>query len=313
MKLFSIAFAILICAGSIPALSEEITAAQCALVWDETAGLRSDLGVESQGTENIYVSAQWCRLDGWRNQIDGRPYPVSQVDSIEWRGDGLAEFADTGATPVSFEVRIRGLRVFAQIGDPAMDYVYRTQSASNSIDLDALFTWDPKTNRFELARVFVDFPQENSIKFSAVIDNVDMSTPRGTSVNPAVISLKKLSLEIESNGLFEYYALPVLAPIVLGRSEQVELEVLAMKAKALALVASLDTQVFSVETKRALSTLITDLPLPHGTFRLDIRFENGFGLQEAKSTGERSLDDPSAALPDGITVTAEYERSNLEP
>lgn len=313
MRRFSTLLALLICSAFTPAKAETITAEQCSKIWDQAQPLLREFDLLSQGEGQVFVAGEWCRMDGWHKQVEGRPYPVYALESIEWRGDGLAEFADTGLTATTFEVRANGFRVFAQVGDPAMDYVYRTQSTANAIDLEVLLTWDRETLDFQVARVFVDFPRENSISFSATFENVDENWWRGTSDDPEAILLKHLSLEAESNGLFEFFALPWIAPGLLGQTENVELEVLALKAKAIALIARLDTQVFSGETKRALVELVADMPLPRGTLKMNANFPDGFGAQDAEFVFETAMSAPLLGFSTGMTITAEYERSNLEP
>lgn len=229
------------------------------------------------------------------------------VDELRWQLEGLEALLISGALLDRVELSARGVYVLAATGMPNFDYVLEAQArAGEGISVDLLATH--ADGELMLDRLHVDFPGENSIDATLYLTGVDPRAP-----DQAVI--RAIRLEVLTRGLFETYALMPLANLLIGSSDEPELEVARLQADAITAIEALPEPLFHRTTRAALTMLVQDMPNPAGRVIFDLQADDGLPIsqlsEDAGLLGRLPASDPLAALA-GAEVQVSYYRYGEE-
>jgi hypothetical protein len=262
--------------------------------------------------------------DGWCEVRDaslggGHDFgAVFRAELIRWRAPGLVRFlqalrvsvAPPAPPPASFDLEFEGARMGIVTGEPGYDWIVDTQTVPTRFRGDLAVVWDP--SRAELdARLDLDFQGDNAIWIEATVDQTDLSSIAALQGTLGRAGLTRLWGEVTTQGLFEGFALPALAPVLLDGTADPDLVVEANRILAAQAIRDLPPAIFSNPTKADLLELLAELPNPSGILTFEVGAEEGPGLGLPRFS--RFLisglpDSPEglwAAL-DGITVTADW-------
>lgn len=169
------------------------------------------------------------------------------------------------------EITLSGLRLVPSTGLPEFDYAYMAQARANEA-IDAVFLATYQDGRLSLERLEIDFPGDNRIEARLELTEIDPDPRRAAEAR-----LASLNVAIQSNGLFENYALNAVAASLLRGSQDPEADVEAYKGQGIAALQSLPLPEASTE---ALTRLIADMPNPTGWLRLSLEPEGGVALAD---------------------------------
>ena len=285
--------------------------AHCVGSWELVQPTFRHLDIPTGSPNLIKDNDGWCQISGLTLNPDGRSMPTIEVETVAWRGIGLEDFVAGGSFPSKLEVSLSNIRVFPQVGDPVMDFSFRAQSIRNGVDADFAMEWDAAESQLKVTQFHIDFPGDNNIRAFATLDGVDDVAPENISNLMTKAALKSLTVQVESNGLFESTALLPLSTLLLSGDETVPEQVAKLKSDAISLLATLPSNVYPADSHRAVTALIDDLPNPSGLFTLDLEFANGFSMPDAIRTALIAKGDPIAAIPQGLHIEASYKRSEI--
>jgi hypothetical protein len=248
--------------------------ALCAAAWARIAeGL---VEVASVGGR-VAQDGDWCMVEEARLDLPGGYVPDWHVDRLRFRGSALGWIADGSTAPEGLEVTVEGLRLVVQTGNPQMDWIFAAQARPNRIDAEAAMNWDPAGKRLRLEGLRIDFPGENLLGLSATIEGVDLSSTGAMQMSATSFALTEADLSITTHGLFEWYVLMALGPMVLPHEGDMEAAAREIRADLVAAVGELPETSLSAESKAALGALIGELPNPSGDLTVSVRAEPGFG------------------------------------
>ncbi len=215
-------------------------------------------------------------------------------------------------TPLrAVKIDMDGLRYFPVIGDATFEYLYRVQNQRMSVDANLDVSWDAARQVISLTQFEVVFDPLNSVSATYEIANADLSSLGALETSLGGMAITHMTLDLQSNGLFESLVLPVLVTTLIGYDEDPEAEVEALKTMATRAILGFPSEIFPGETRHHLATVVDDMPNPAGTLSLEISSDVGIGatrLMPAIAFGApRSLEEVWPLL-DGVKIEAEYVR-----
>lgn len=263
-----------------PAGAEELAGqALCTAVWAKVPGLFGALGeVTAAG---VTQEGDWCVVEAPVMDMSGQYVPDWHIDRLRFRGSALGWIADGSTLPEGLEVAVEGLRLVVQTGDARMDWLFAAQSGPNRIDAEAALAWDPAAKVLRLEGLTVDFPGENLIEASALLTGVDLSSTGAMQMSATSFALTDANLRITTHGLFEWYVLMALGPVVLPTDGDMDAAAKEVRAGLVAGVADLPDDSVSSASKDALGALIAELPNPSGELTVSLRADPGIGPARA--------------------------------
>jgi hypothetical protein len=295
-------FLALVLAG--PAGAEGLAGqALCEAAWARVSEGMSALGNVS--APSVAQEGDWCVVETPVLDMDGPYVPDWHMDRLRLRGSALGWIADGSSLPEGLEVAVEGLRLVVQTGDARMDWLFAAQSRPNAIHADLSLAWDPVQRALRLEGLTVDFPGENLLEASALVAGVDLSSTGSLQMSATAFAVTEADLRITMNGLFEWYALMALGPVVLPPDGDMDAAFKGLQRDITAALAELPGTTFSDSSKAAMAALVADLPNPLGVLTLSLRAEPGLGPTRvagfAATGGPDSLAE-AAPLFDGVAV-----------
>ena len=253
--------------------------ALCAAAWAQVSdGLTSLGGVTSA---RVVQEGDWCVAESPVLDMGGQYVPDWHMDRLRFRGSALGWIAEGSTLPEGLEVAVEGLRLVVQTGDARMDWLFAAQSGPNRIDAEAALAWDPAAKVLRLEGFSVDFPGENLVQASALLTGVDLSSEGAMQMSATSFALTEFDARVTMHGLFEWYVLMALGPVVLPSEGDIDAAVEGIRADLAAIVGDLPGSSFSDASKAALVALIAELPNPSGDLTLGVRAEPGIGPARA--------------------------------
>lgn len=247
----------------------------CTAAWakfGEGAAMLGALSATAVGQEG-----DWCVVEAPVLDMAGQYVPDWHMDRLRFRGSALGWIADGSTLPEGLEVAVEGLRLVVQTGDAQMDWLFAAQSRPNAINGELSLAWDPATRVLRLEGVSVDFPGENLVQASGVVTGVDLSSTGAIQMSATSFALTEFDARITTHGLFEWYALMALGPLLLPPDGDIEAGAEALRAEMRAAVGGLPDTFITADSKAALGALIGELPNPSGDLELSLRAEPGIG------------------------------------
>ncbi|KAF0113667.1 MAG: hypothetical protein FD150_1957 [Rhodobacteraceae bacterium] len=287
-----------------PAVAEGLAGqALCAAVWAKVGEGLSGFGRVSAAS--VGQDGDWCVAEAPVLDLEGQYPPDWHMDKLRFRGSALGGIVDGLTLPEGLEVAVEGLRLVIETGNPQMDWLFAAQSHPNRIDAAAALSWESAERVLRLEGLSIDFPGENLVDLSARVIGVDLSSDGAMPMAAASFALTEADVRITTHGLFEWYLLMMLGPLVLPQEGDMDVAADAIRADLLALVGELPDTSFEADSKAAIVALIGELPNPSGELTVALRSEAGIGptrLGGYAVTGVPATVAEAAPLMGGVTV-----------
>jgi hypothetical protein len=289
--------------------------ADCAGDWSAFAGALESAGLTVKVAAPAAEWGGWCSVTSVDVLAKGDFIPDYSAKSLKWKGKGLSGLYAFDAAPESLQIDLDDFRILTKTPDPVMTYLMRAQSLRGTIDLDLSADWNAKTKILEIKELQFDFPGENEIALQATIQGVDLSGRSATVGSATSFAITDLTLELETNGLFETYLLFPLLSTALSGSDQPETQMARLKSDITATIATLPDTTFNADTKTALGQAIDQMPNPSGTLTLQMAAPKGIGPAQTLPfilMGVPTSPADMAPIFNGLTVTAQFTPSEAE-
>lgn len=284
----------------------------CFKVWlNVTGGFNSISEAQSVGT--VGQDGDWCVISDLVVDFPDRYLPDWHLDQLRFRGLALGWIADGSTLPEDLEIGVEGLRLVVQTGDARMDWLFAAQSRTNRIDAAATLAWDPAARVLRLEGLSVDFPGENLVEASATVTGVDLSSEGAAQMSATSFALTEADLAVSMHGLFEWYVLMALGPVVLPPEGDMEAAAERLRSDLTAVIDQLPDASFPQESKAAMAALVADLPNPSGELTLAVRAEPGFGPARVVGYAVNGVPQSvaeAAPLFQGVTVDVGWTQSD---
>ncbi|MBY6046632.1 hypothetical protein KUV38_03170 [Vannielia litorea] len=236
---------------------------------------------------------------------------------------GGLERLDHGLPPLAVKLEVRGAHpVFTVPGDILTSWLLTEQvKVGDGMDLSAQLWWDRESRRVVIEEARWDFPGENGLRMTGLIEGVDLTDAVAMQQSALTTRLTALELEMESNGIFEHLFLVPLGQLLLepvpetvedGEQEvpQPQEQVVALKKAAVAALHGLPEARFEPGARDAVETFIAELPHPEGRMVLRLDAPEGLGMAQLGplALGAPVTPEALAAVLEGVTIGASYAR-----
>lgn len=277
--------------------------ALCAAVWAKVTSALGPFG--SMTTAGVAQEGDWCIAESPVLDMAGQFLPDWHIDRLKFRGSALGWIADGSSAPEGLEIVVEGLRLVVETGNPQMDWLFAAQARPNGIDAQASLVWDAGAKVLRLEGLSLDFPGDNLLELSARVDRVDLSSPGAVQMSATGFALSEAELRITTHGLFEWYVLMALGPVMLPVDGDMDAAAEGIRADLVAMVGDLPETSVAADSKAALRALIAELPNPAGDLVLSLRAEPGIGPARAAgyaATGVPETLAEAEPLFQGVTV-----------
>ena len=275
----------------------------CAAVWAKVAeGLGSLVAVTAAG---VTQDGDWCVVEAPVLDLQGEYVPDWHTDRLRLRGSALGWIADGSSDPEGLEIVVEGLRLVVQTGNVQMDWLFAAQARPNGINAEAALAWDTKAKMLRLEGLSVDFPGENLVQASGRVTGVDLSSTGAMQMSATSFALTELDARITTHGLFEWYVLMALGPVLLPPEGDMEAGAAAIRADLAAMIGDLPGTSVPEDSKAALRALVAELPNPSGDLVLALRAEPGLGPVRAAGYAVAGMPETlaeAAPLFQGVTL-----------
>lgn len=257
----------------------------------------------------------WCVFTDVVLDWPGDYTPDGHADRLRLRGTALDWMLEAAPAPDRLEAEVEGLRLVIQTGNPQMDYLFAAQARANPIKAEIALSWDATAKEMLLERLHIDFPGRNLVQLTARIAGVDLSSRAGMQMAATGFALTEADLAVQSHGLFEWYLLNALGPMLLPYEGDMAVAVAGLKADAATAVLALPSETFADASKAALSALIGELPNPAGVLSLSLRSEVGIGparLMGYAMTGVPTTLAEAAPVFEGVRIDIGWSHEDAE-
>lgn len=295
------------------ALAGPVGATDCAAVWSDLSTRLAD-SLPLRGRVAA-TEGEWCVFTDVVLDWPGDYTPDAHLDRLRLRGTGLDWLLDAAPVPDRLEAKIEGLRLVVQTGNPQMDYLFAAQARANPIKAELALSWDAAAKEVLIERLNIDFPGRNLVQLSARIAGVDLSTSAGMQMAATGFAVTEADLAVQTHGLFEWYLLTSLGPMLLPYEGDMDAAVAGLKAEAATAVLALPPDTFADASKSALTALIAELPNPAGVLTLSLRSGAGVGparLMGYAMTGVPTTMEEAAPLFDGVRIDIGWSHEDAE-
>lgn len=303
---------LLVLALTVPAGAEGLAGqALCEAAWARVSEGFATVG--NPTVRGVVQDGDWCLVESPVLDLQGQYLPDWHMDRLRFQGSALGWIADGSSQPEGLEVVVDGLRLVVQTGNAQMDWLFAAQSRPNAIDAEMSLAWDPMAKVLRLEGLSVDFPGENLVEASATVTGVDLSSTGAMQMSATGFALTEFDARITMHGLFEWYVLMALGPVVLPPEGDMDAAFAGVQSEVKAFVADLPGSSFPEESKAALVAFVDDLPNPSGELTLGLRAEPGLGPVRFGGyavTGVPTSIAEAAPLFQGVTVDVGWSRAD---
>lgn len=307
----ALVFGLLGASSASPVIAQDLPGQMlCQEVWTRVAALTEPVLILTG--EVTPSSMEGCLFTEVKADLPGQYVPDWHIGSLHLRG-GVQDLVD-GRVPERLDLRVSALRLVVQTGDAQMDYLFAAQARANPIQIDLALAWDKSARELLLERLEIDFPGENQVSLTAKVAGVDLSSTGAMQMSATSFAVTEADLTVQSHGLFEWYALMALGPMVLPREGDMEAAADTLRADLAATVADLPASTFPDASRQALQALIEELPNPAGVLSLSLRSDAGVGparLMGYAMTGVPTSMDAAAPLFDGVKISIGWEPEDV--
>lgn len=281
--------------------------ALCAAAWARVSEGLGTLGAVTAA--GVAQEGDWCVVTGLVVDLHGQYVPDWHMDRLRFRGAALGWIAEGAGLPEGLEVAVEGLRLVVETGDARMDWLFAAQARPNGIGAELALAWDPAAKTVRLGGLSIDFPGENLVDLSAVVTGVDLSSQGAMQMSATSFALSEADLRITTHGLFEWYALMPMGPMVLPPEGDMAAAAAGIRSDLLAMVGDLPETSVSADSKAALAALVAELPNPSGELVMRVTAKPGIGPVRFGGyavTGMPATLAEAAPLFQGVTVDVEW-------
>lgn len=254
--------------------------------------------LQLEGPEELSVQDGHCIARGLTVLANRTRF---EMPELRWELDGLEDLAHGGLLSY-VRASAENVYIVPDIPYAGMQYAMRAQAVATggiALEIEA----SSAGGHVDLTRFHLDFPGDNSIDLRTQIDGVNLSTPSDAM-------LRGVDLDVETNGLFESFALMPLASALLNNDSEIEPQVEMMRGFARGAVLALPASLMDETSREHAMAILEDLPNPAGQIHLTLDTGPGLPLTTlaaAGNSGERMLD----ALSDS-TLELRYRRTQDE-
>lgn len=298
MKALSLACAAVIAA---PPLRAEVTLQGCQVVWAQIEAAVQGLGGAALSGVTEAPEGGTCRFDDLLLDVAGQYSPDFRADRLTVGGGILEWLAGAAVSPDGLELRLSGLRQIPRSGYPATDWFLEAQSVPYPAFAALTLRWDAEARLMQVAPFALDLAGNNAVVLTMSVAGADDPASLLALADPMALSVTAARLEITTHGMFEAYALPIIATTLLPQEGEVETTLNALRAEVLSTIAALPDPLVSAPSRDALSRLVQEFPNPAGTLVLDLRADPGLG--PARLAGPEGLRAPETLGDVGQLVT----------
>lgn len=249
--------------------------ALCAAVWARASEGLGALGAVTAA--RVAQEGDWCVVTGPVVDLRGQYVPDWHMDRLRFRGAALGWIAEGTGLPEGLEIAVEGLRLVVETGDARMDWLFAAQARANAIGGQLSLAWNAEARVLRLEGLSIDFPGENLVDLSAVVTGVDLSSQGAIQMSATSFALTEVDLRISTHGLFEWYALMALGPMVLPPEGDMAAAAAGIRSDLLAMVGDLPETSVSADSKVALAALVAELPNPSGELTVRVTAKPGIG------------------------------------
>lgn len=278
----------------------------CFNVWLTVSGGLNSV-TDGQAVGRVGQDGDWCVVTDLKIDLPDQHMPDWQIDRLRFRGSALGWIVDGSTLPEGLEVAVEGLRLVVQTGDARMDWLLAAQARPNAIDAEMSLAWDPAARELRLESLSIDFPGEKRVEASARVTGVDLSSAGSMQMSATGFAVAEADLKVQMHGLFEWYALMALGPMILPEEGDMDAAAASVRTELGAGIAALPGESLSDATKAALAALVADLPNPSGDLTLALRAKPGIGPARFAGyavTGAPQTLAEAAPLFKGVTLDA---------
>lgn len=273
MKFFAAVFAIYLLAQPLAAQSTN-----CRAQWAKINDLLVNFGAIDTALPGLVRERAngGCRIDGI--DIPADRYLTFATDRIEWSGTDMDRFVTDALPPRSLDLAISGITIRPDFGDKTLSYLNQLQNQGKEIDLSLAVSWDEAAHTLSLDGLSLSFPGDDYVRMSALVEGVDLTSHSAIQMSAGSFGLTRMTAEIRSLRLFQDYILQPFGLALLYNSDDPEARVDELKTFARNTLEGVPSELLPPASRRALQSLVADMPTLAGTLRLDGVAKPGIGM-----------------------------------
>ncbi len=301
--------ALLLMALSAPAQAQT---ANCSAEWAALSNVLMKMGRISNPLPGLIrqTADGGCRTSGLTIPVDSNI--TLRAESLTWKGENLTWLATGSSPPTSFLASLKGISVIPDIGDPVFSYLQGIQMRGSKIDLGLSLEWNAKEQVLSLDGARLEFPDHDFVELSAKVEGVDITSLPSLQTSVGRFGVTKATTTIRTTQFFQSYLLLPLGMALLDGAEDPEAETRRLKDVAISFLRQIPDDVLSAGSKTALMNLVSDMPEPSGTLRIEQTASPGIGPGRALAIAmnPEAFEDFAElmSLLDGIDIEITYDR-----
>ncbi len=225
----------------------------CAAVWEIIIK-----GQNTGAVANRLSDDGWCLVPADQAATEGFDF-----DRIEWRAEGMERVLEQSLPPNALTIRVtdadmlRKLGVGGDVDAPAMPMQIMLSLSDNAQD-----------RQLVIENLLITGPKGNVVSLQGVFHNVDLSSTAKMQISLGGANLRDVVLVANGNRKLEPYLRPYIGATFPERTRK--------RSAMIDKVSDWPDHSFPPATKRAVQQLITALPTPNGTLRVEV--DTGAGL-----------------------------------
>ena len=245
----------------------------------------------------IRVTPQgWCEIPARAQGLD-----FMEMDSLQWRAEGVTRWTRDGIPPLALEVRMTGL-------DPDEMQGGDTTTRRPPVTVEALLRQDPGAGLIVIEHAAMFNDAGDIMTVSGVFERVFLSSPSMMQISMGSATFKAGLMTMTLDGTHEN-------PFAFSIDVDVRGNPTAQQEAMFESITSLPDGLIDDASRAELTAYAGDLPKPIGTLEVSVASENGLGLAQvgmALYSGFVSIMDEGAIseemeiLFSGLTMTADW-------
>ncbi len=260
------------------------------------AGDDYDQDAVARRSQSIRVTPQgWCQIRG-----GDQGWEDLDVDTLEWRAEGITRWTRDGIPPLAIELRLTGLEPDGM----------QNSAATNRppVSVYALLRQIPDAGQVIVERAVMENDAGDSLAVSGVFERMFMSSPSMMQVSVGAARFKAGLFSLTLEGTHEN-------PFGFNAEAEIHGEQHTQSEVAFDLISSLPDGFINDESRAELTAFSGDLPNPVGTLEVSVASERGLGIMQVAMSlasgaltimDENGPDNATEILFDGMTLGANW-------
>lgn len=231
--------------------------------------------LEKTPATKIESFASGCRLSDVYANLG--PYTRYRIARITVSAQDLFDSYVGKRLPTEGDLKIEGLVLAPNTGDPHTSYIVRAQSEPMDIHLAYRLNMDARTA--ELADFSIAAGPLGGFRITGRFSDVELDPDRlsDASAPPGIID--RLTLELHNARFFTAYVVPALVNLMPGDTDPEPL-IENYKQAAIAFIEALPAQNIADSSKAALNRFVSDFPRPSGSYTVEVTADPGLALSQ---------------------------------